>query len=55
MEWNNKIPACPDGFDTGNFSSLSVSTLMFPDIAEIFPVGKISSCSELRDLVMHRQ
>lgn len=26
VEWNNKIPACPDGFDTGNCSSYSVST-----------------------------
>lgn len=26
VEWNSKIPACPDGFDTGNFSSLSEST-----------------------------
>lgn len=24
VEWNNKIPACPDGFDTGNFSSYQV-------------------------------
>lgn len=21
MEWDNKIPACPDGFDTGNVGS----------------------------------
>lgn len=25
-EWNNKIPACPEGFDTGNFSSYNVTT-----------------------------
>lgn len=44
VEWNNKIPACPDGFDTGSLSSLSVSPKMFIDTAKIFPVCKISPC-----------
>ena len=43
MEWNHKIPACPDGFDTGNFSNLSMSACkLFPDIVKVLPGRKIT-------------
>lgn len=35
MEWNNKIPARPDGFDTGNFSSFSVTGIIMLRIFKI--------------------
>ena len=55
MEWNGEIPACPDGFDTGDSSSPSLSAHMFPDTAAVLLEGEISSCSELTDLAMHWQ
>lgn len=32
MECNNKIPACPDGFDISNFSSYHVAGIIMLNI-----------------------